>query len=136
MHGRIAEVERDGIVAMLGLDRDDARSDLVDGFIPADALPAAGRALHRVTQAIRVLVDILEAERLGADMAAAEWIVRVAADRQNLVAAQADLDAADRLAQVAGAVMAPDAGLAVHRSIRMLAVRSLPQGCAESGVLS
>jgi hypothetical protein len=70
-------------------------------------------------------------------MAAAEWIVRVAANRQYVVATQADLHAADRLAQVAGAVMAPNAGLTVHRSIRMLALCSLPQGsCGQSGAFS
>jgi len=60
-------------------------------------------------------------------MPAAERIVRVAAHRQYFVATKADLDAADRLAQVAGAVVAPDAGLACHRWNRMMAVRSLPQ---------
>lgn len=56
---------------------------------------------------VRILMDILERDRLGADVPAAEWILLVPADREDLVAPDANLDTAHGLAEVAGPVVGP-----------------------------
>jgi hypothetical protein len=102
---RIADIGRHRIRAMLALDGDQTRRDLVERFLPGDLFPPGRRAPHRPSQPIRILVDILEAQRLRTDMPAAERVPFVTADGEDLTAAQADLDAADRLAEVAGAIV-------------------------------
>jgi hypothetical protein len=49
-------------------------------------------------------VDVDEGDGLGADVPAAEGVRRVAAHRDDLLAARSDLEAAQGLAQVAGAI--------------------------------
>jgi hypothetical protein len=39
-----------------------------------------------IAQAVRVFVDVFQGHGLGADMAAAEGVVRIALDRQDLLA--------------------------------------------------
>ncbi len=114
MYGRVAEISRDGIVPVRSLDGDDSLGDFVDGLVPADAPPAVGRAFQRMPKAIRVFVNILQAHRFGADVPAAEWVIRVAADRQYFAAAQTNLDTADCLAKMAGAVVLPDVCFGAH----------------------
>ena len=93
------------IGAVLTLEGHQPRRDLVERFLPGDLFPTRRRTPHRPTQPVGILVDILEAQRLRTDMPAAERVLLVAADGEDLTAAQADLDAADRLTKVAGAIV-------------------------------
>ena len=78
---------------------------LGEGFVPSDPFPAAGGAAHGMFETIFVVVNILEGDSLWADVATAERIVFVAADVQALLACNCDLDATDRLAEIAVAIM-------------------------------
>lgn len=58
-----------------------------------------------MAQSIAVEVKILQRDSLRTDVTAAEWIVFVAPNIQPSLAFDGDLDAADRLAEIAVAVM-------------------------------
>ena len=105
MGGGVAEVQRHRILAMHFLDVVQAPGCLVQGFIPADRHPAVGGAFHRMAQAVRIVVQVLQGHGLGADMAPAKWVVLVTPDGQNLIAAMLDLDATHGFAEIAGVVM-------------------------------
>ncbi len=103
--GGVAEVKGDRVLAMDFLDVMQAPGGLVQSVIPADRHPAVGSALHRVAQAVWVVVQVLQGHGLGADMAFAERVVLVATDGQNLVTAMLDLDTAHGFAEIAGMIM-------------------------------
>jgi hypothetical protein len=103
---RVAPVERDG-VGPVGLpDRPEPRRDEIEGIVPPDRLPArAGAgATERGAQPVRVVVQVGERHALGADRAAAERIVRVAADVRQAVAIDGDAEATARFAERTGPV--------------------------------
>ena len=89
---------------MLALDRGEAGRDEIEGFIPADRLPLIAVTPHRSAQPIGIVVDVDERDGLRAHVAAAERVRGIAANAHDLRPSRADLDAAERLAQVAGAV--------------------------------
>ena len=103
VHGRVALVDGDRLATVRLLDRGQALRRLVERRLPGDLLPVGAAPAQRPAQPIRVLVQVLERHRLGADVAAAERIVVVAPDREDAIALDADGDAAHRLAEVAGA---------------------------------
>ena len=103
----VAEVDTDRIATVIVLDSPNPLRGLVEGRIPTDALPIARRgAPHRVTQSIRVILDVLQRHRLGANVTATEAVLTITADRDDTAILDPDFDAADGLAQVAGPVMA------------------------------
>ena len=66
---RVAEVDREGVVTVLALHRDQARGRELDRLVPGDlAPPPVGGAAHRPPQPVRVVVHVLQGERLGADV--------------------------------------------------------------------
>ncbi|MNH37048.1 hypothetical protein D3C79_979010 [compost metagenome] len=81
-----------------------------EGFLPADRLPAVTDTLVRRPQPVRVILDILQGHRLGADVAAAEAVLGVTLDRGD---ARGDIglvgdfqgQAADGFTQMTGTVM-------------------------------
>jgi hypothetical protein len=106
----IAHVHADGVYPVLAVDGQQRIGGGVEGLIPADFLPVvatvgARDASHGVAEAVRILVNVLERDGLGADMAAAQGVVRIALDGDDLLAARFDLQATDRLAEVAGAIV-------------------------------
>ena len=105
MRGRVAGIEADGVAAVRALDAAQVGNHLLERLLPADRLPAIGRAPHRLAQPVGIVVQVLQGHRLGADMAAAERVLPVAADGDDLVAAVVDLDPAHRLAEVARAMV-------------------------------
>ncbi len=113
---RVADVGRHRIGAVLALEGDDTPRGLVERRLPGHLFPAVRRAPHRSAQPVRILMEILQAERLRTDVTAAERVLLIAADGEDLRAADADLDAADRLAEVAGAVVGVLRG--AHHQIR------------------
>ena len=56
-------------------------------------------------QAIFVGVYVLKCDRFRADISAAEWVVLVTANVERLIFADRDLDAADRLTQIAASMV-------------------------------
>ncbi|MNL13808.1 hypothetical protein D3C87_1347270 [compost metagenome] len=91
------------------LDRRQAFGDKVEGVFPLDGLPLAANAAHRLMQAIRIVLDVLQGDSLRADVPATECVQRVALDRSDLHAAFEfggfDGQAADGFTQVARTVM-------------------------------
>ena len=110
MHAGITLVDRHGLLAMRRLDRRQALGGQGKGLIPANRLPVFTHPAHRLAQAVRVVLDILQGYRLGADMPTAERILGIALDRldsllSRAVAGHFDTQATNGFAQVAGTVM-------------------------------
>src|SRR5262249_29489681 len=87
---------------------------LVERFLPADLLEAGRGAAQGAAQPVPVLVHVLEGHGLRADVAAAEGILGVAADRADASLGHFDRDAAHRFAQVAGTEMRAQPGRVAH----------------------
>ena len=71
---------------MAALDIHQLGCDLVERAVPVNRQPFAVDLFQRRTQAIRIVVQILQGVAFGADMAFAVRVVLVALDRQNLLA--------------------------------------------------
>ena len=72
----------------------------IQGLLPTDVLPEglSGGIRHPLaglSQAVRVLVNVDQGDRLGADMAATQGIIFIALDGQNLLALGLDHQTAD-----------------------------------------
>lgn len=79
--------------------------DQGERVVPFDRLPLRALPAHRSAQAVGIVLDILQRHGLGADMAPAERIERIALDREDALDFGLDGQAADGFAQVAGTVM-------------------------------
>ena len=90
---------------MARLDGQQAFRGFFEGFVPADRLPAARRAPDGLAEPVRVLVDVLDRHGLRAEVAPAERVGLVAANREDRRAPHPDGDPAQGLAQVAGSIM-------------------------------
>jgi hypothetical protein len=78
---------------------------LVKSFVPSEALPTMGSAADRMSEPVFIAVKVLQGHRLRADVAVAEGVVFVTPDVETLIGLNSDLDAADRFAEIASAVM-------------------------------
>ena len=105
MNGGIAKVRGNRIPAVLRVNALEVLGYLVKSFVPTDALPTARSAPDRMSETVFIVVKILQGNGLRADVTAAERVVFVTADVETLVSLNSDLDAADRFAEIAGAVM-------------------------------
>src|SRR5215216_237997 len=105
MNVRITEIRGDGIPSIVRVNAFEVLRHLVESFVPADTLPTVWSATHGISQAVFVVVNVLQGDGFRADVAAAERIVFVAADLQALVTLHGDFDAADRFADIAVAIM-------------------------------
>ena len=119
----VAQVNADGIDAIALADLHQPARGGIQRLLPADLLPAAGPArfahsLQRAAQAVRILVDILQCHRLGADMAAAQRVLLVPLYGDDLLALGLNHQPADSLAQVAGPVVALQAHARCSSRIR------------------
>ena len=103
VHHRVAEVNRGRAPAVGLLDGGQALGRLGERLVPAHLDPSPRGAPLGTAQAVGVLVEVLEGDRLRAEVAAAERVVLVAADREDVGAVRLDLDAAHGFAEVAGA---------------------------------
>jgi hypothetical protein len=66
---RVAEIDRDGVVAVLRDDRFQTFGDQVERGVPRDGLPAVGGAADWRLEAVRVGVQVDQRVALGADVA-------------------------------------------------------------------
>lgn len=80
MNGGIAEVRGDRVPAVGCVDAFEVLGHFSESFIPTDSLPTLGGAPHRVLQPVLIEVKVSERSSLRADVAAAERVVFVAAD--------------------------------------------------------
>src|SRR4026208_1696814 len=105
MNRRVPGVSRDGVFAVSGVDAFEVLSHLVKRFVPADAFPTLRSAANRMSEAILVEVNILQRNSFGTDVSAAERVILVAADVQATICFNRDLDATDRFAEMAVAIV-------------------------------
>jgi len=87
VHAGVALIHRHRILPVPGLDTRQPLGDQGKRFVPRDRSPFAARSQHRLVEAVRVILDILQRHRLWADMTTAEGVQRVALDRGNRQAA-------------------------------------------------
>ncbi len=100
VYGGVAHVNADGIDAVSLADLYQSGGGGIQGLIPADVLPVVfsgsiSHSLAGLSQAVRVLVDVSQGDRFGADMAAAQGVVVIALDGQNLRSLGFDDEAAN-----------------------------------------
>ena len=90
----VAQVQRYRIVAVRALNVVEPLGGFIHGFIPADRHPAIGGALHRVAQAVWVVMQILQRHGLRADMPTAERVGLVTTDSVYVISVVLYLDTA------------------------------------------
>ena len=100
MYGRIALIESNGMSAVFGLNFLDSSSNLVESFIPRNGFPSRRCSSNRGAETIGIVMNVAQRDCLGANMPAAERVVIVTLDRNNLVALVLDDDAAHGFAQI------------------------------------
>ena len=105
MNGGITKVSSDGIPSVPRLNAFEVLRHLVKGFVPSDALPTILSAADGIFEPVFIVVNILQGNRLRTDVPAAERVVLVTADVETLVGLNSDFDAADRFAEIAGAIV-------------------------------
>jgi hypothetical protein len=110
VHAGIALIHRHGVLPMRRLDCAQALGHQIEGLVPADGLPLLANAAHGLADTVGVVLDVLQRNSLGADMAAAEAVLGIALDRANLRAAVSlsfgfDGESTDGFAQMACTVM-------------------------------
>ena len=105
MHVGITHIHADRIVAMLALYLGKAISDQFKGLIPANRLPMLTYAFYRLTQTLRIILDVLQGDGLGADVPTAEAVFWITLNRQNALAFGFYRQATDGLAQMTSTKM-------------------------------
>jgi hypothetical protein len=101
--GGVAHVHAHRVLAVLPLDGVEPPCGLLQGLLPGDGLPAGGGAPDGLAEPVRVLMEILERDGLGADVALAERILLIASDGGDATTSGLDAQSAHGLAEVAGA---------------------------------
>ncbi|MNV51626.1 hypothetical protein D3C71_1436820 [compost metagenome] len=110
VHARVALIDRHRVLPVMRLNGGEAFGDQIECRFPLDGLPFIAHPLHRLMQAIRIVLNVLQRHGLGADVPTTERILGVALDRSDLdVTAFApggfDGQATDGFAQMARTVM-------------------------------
>ncbi|MNQ66331.1 hypothetical protein D3C85_808210 [compost metagenome] len=110
VHARVALIDRHGVLPVMRLNGGEAFGDQIECRFPLDGLPFIAHPLHRLMQAIRIVLDVLQGHGLGADVPTAERVLGVALDRSDLDVTAFDLggfdgQATDGFAQMARTVM-------------------------------
>jgi hypothetical protein len=105
VHGRITEVGREGIPAVLCVDALEVLCDLVKSFVPCDTLPTLRSAAYGILESVFIVVEILKSDSLWADVPAAKRIIFVAPNVETLIGLNSDLDPTNRFAEIAGLVV-------------------------------
>ena len=101
----VAEVSANTVAAVLFAYPVQSAGHQVKGFVPLHFLPAVGGAPYRFAQALRVFVEVLEGDGLGADVAMAQRIVLVTLDGGDVAILDLDGHAAHGFTQMAGTVV-------------------------------
>ena len=96
---RIAVVDRHCVAAVSAADPHQPIGSPIQCVFPRHLVPTSALTDHRSANAIGIFMKIEQRRSLGADVAAAERIVRIAADRSQLSVFSIDQDAARGLAE-------------------------------------
>src|SRR5437588_10654547 len=99
MSAGIAQVRGHGIGAVPVLHRPQPFGGQVERLVPADFHEAAVYAFDRLSKPLRILVDVDQRGRLGADVAPGQDVIGTAGDPQHPVVLDGDPDSAVRFAQ-------------------------------------
>ena len=101
---RVAQVERDRVGAVAGAQCIEPRADESERFVPADRLELSVRRFsQRRAQPVGIVMHVANRHALGADEAAREHVLFVAAHRDDAVALDLKRKPATRLAKRAAA---------------------------------
>jgi hypothetical protein len=92
VRGRIADTERDRILAVGCQQWRQPTLDLGERFFPAGFDEDAVALDQRRAQSIGIVVQVLERGTLGTDEASAEDVLLVASDRDDLIPSSCDLE--------------------------------------------
>ena len=117
VHAGVALIDRQRIIAVTLANLGEPVCHQREGFVPLNRLPLVAYPAHRVAQAIRIVLDVLQRDGLGADVTTTETVLRVALDRYDLLITGFDGQAANGLAQVTGTVVL---GRFAHRGLQRL----------------
>ena len=101
----VAEVEADRVAAVPLAHGEQTLRDEIEGLVPPHLDPLVADAPHGPAQAVRIVREVLQGHALGAEISLAEGVGGVASDLDDPVALDRDLQAAGRLAEIAGAVV-------------------------------
>ena len=105
MRDGVAEVEADRVAAVTLAHVEQPLRDEVEGLVPSHLDPLVAHPPHGPAQTVRVMREVLQGHTLGAQISLAEGVGSVTADLDDPVVLDRDLQAAGRLAEIAGAVM-------------------------------
>ena len=106
---RVAEVDADRLVAMLGFHGGELLADYGEGLVPLDLFEDRRTVVveatpdNRLAEPIRIFVQLLEGRTLRADEALGEHVVLIATDPLDRTVLDLDLQTTRRLAERAGA---------------------------------
>ena len=98
----VPQIDGNRISAVNSLDLLEAVGHIVEGFVPPNGSPGATGSAHGLPQTIRVVVNVLEGNGFGADVATAEWVIPVSPDGYDLATSNVDHEPTDRFTQIAG----------------------------------
>src|SRR6185295_3840052 len=111
MNSGVAKVRGDGTPAVGGVDALEVLRPLIKGFVPPETFPTIRSTTYGKLEAVFIEVKISQGSGLRADVTEAERIFFVTAYIETSVFCtcrlllRPDFNAADRLAEIAGAVM-------------------------------
>jgi hypothetical protein len=105
MNGGITKISCEGIPTVNSMDALEVLSDLIKSLFPSEALPTIRSAAYGISQAVLIIVKVLQGRSLRADVTAAEWVVFITANVQTFAGLNSDLDPTDRFAEIAVAIM-------------------------------
>ena len=100
MDSWIAQVYSDRIFTMLKLDVLQFIRNFIKCLLPGNLLPTISGLLNRCSKPIRIVVDILQRNRFGADVPFTDRVEFVAFDRFDLVVLNYDFQTAEGFTQV------------------------------------
>src|SRR6266480_6577990 len=105
VNGGITKIRCDRIPAVLSVDAFEVLRNFVKSFVPSNALPTILSTTNGMFEPIFIVVNVLQGDRLRADVAATEWIVLVTSDVQALVGPHSDFDPTHSFGEIAVAIV-------------------------------
>ena len=94
MGDRVAEVEANGITAMLTTNIKESIADKIKRRLPTHLLPPISDSPDRSSQSIRIVGQVLQRHALGTEVSAAEGILRIPANSDHTISFDRDFQAA------------------------------------------
>ena len=102
---RVAQIDADAVATVVLTGLVEFFGNQIKRLGPFHFLPAALGLPDRLFQAVRILVQVLQRNRLRADMSPAQWIIFITLDGCDPTVLQFDCDTAHGLAKVTGTIV-------------------------------